>query len=271
MRLDRYLSEKYTEFSRAQLQKFIDGGLVLVNKEVVTKNGFNLKEKDKVKLNKPKEQAIGKINLPVIYEDEDCVVINKPAGVLTHSKGAFNPEPTVASWLAERVKNFNGDREGIVHRLDRGTSGIMICAKNEEALKFLQKQFSTRKVKKTYTAIVENGLEPQEAVIDLPIERNPKSPQRFRVGSNGKSALTQYRVIKTVEKGGKTYDLLELAPTTGRTHQLRVHMQYLKYPILGDDFYGGPSSDRLYLHASRLEITLPNKERKVFESDAPFA
>src|SRR5690606_15653822 len=143
------------------------------------------------------------IDIPVIYEDDDCVVICKPLGILTHSKGMYNPEATVATWLSKRPQfNLVNDevnmRSGIVHRLDRATSGVMICAKNQEALTHLQKQFQHRKAKKTYTARITGGISPERALIDLPIERNPKMPQRFRVGQNGKSSQTMYEVIKSV-------------------------------------------------------------------------
>lgn len=160
---------------------------------------------------------------------------------------------------------MNGERAGIVHRLDRATSGVMICAKTPEALSWLQKQFSQRKVKKSYAAVVEGVLKEEEAVIDMPIERNPRKPQLFRVGINGKPAATAYKVLKSNRK----LSLLALKPTTGRTHQLRVHLEHLGHPILGDTFYGGKPADRLYLHASSLEITLPNRERKVFKVPMP--
>ncbi len=205
------------------------------------------------------------VALPILYEDADCLVINKPIGVLTHSKGAFNPESTVATFVEQLSKNVEGERAGIVHRLDRATSGVMICAKTPEAMSWLQKQFSQRKVKKTYIAKVFGEMEPPEAIIDMPIERNPKKPQTFRVGSNGKSALTYYRTIKV----GETYSLLELKPETGRTHQLRVHLEAQHHPIVGDQLYGGKSAERMFLHAHQLELTLPSKKRETFTSTVP--
>lgn len=185
--------------------------------------------------------------------------------MLSHSKGNDNPEETVATFMADKVTGLSGNRAGIVHRLDRATSGLMIAAKNLEALKWLQKQFSTRKVKKTYIAIVEGSLDPREAIIDMPIERNPKRPQTFRAGHKGRSAITQFKTLKFNDR----YSMLELKPRTGRTHQLRVHLEQLKHPIVGDELYGGDHADRLYLHATELEITLPNKERKIFKSKLP--
>jgi RluA family pseudouridine synthase len=159
---------------------------------------------------------------------------------------------------------MTGDRAGIVHRLDRATSGVMICAKHPAALKLLQKQFENRTAKKTYLAVVSGIVTPDEAIINLPIERNPKAPATFRVGASGKDAQTRYEVVKFGI--GKT--LLELHPATGRTHQLRVHLAHISHPILGDPLYG-KSDARLYLHSRQLSLTLPNGTKKTFTSPAP--
>lgn len=276
-RLDTYLLEQRPEISRAQLQHIIRDGKVRVNNEVQTKNGFKIKKSMKVDIDFDftVQPTVPKIDIPVLYEDESCVVIDKPMGVLTHSKGAFNPEASVASWLALR-KNFNfpsesglNQRAGIVHRLDRATTGVMICAKNPSALRHLQKQFQDRKAKKTYTARISGELNPPEALIDIPIERNPKQPQRFRVGQNGKPAQTSYKVIQLITSGKAIDSIVELKPLTGRTHQLRVHLAYMKHPIIGDTFYNGRPASRLFLHASALEITLPNSQRMTFNSAVP--
>lgn len=273
-RLDIRLHELYPDISRAQLQKFIRGGQVTVNKVVVDVPKIEVSDTDKIKLKTTatKLPEYPKITIEVLYEDDDCVVINKPLGLLTHSKGAYNPEATVATWLADRP-NFAfdelTDRSGIVHRLDRATSGVMIAAKNKAALSSLQKQFQTRKAKKSYIARVAGTLKHEHANIDLPIERNPKQPQTFRVGANGKSAQTEYEVIKIIETPKGEDSVIELRPTTGRTHQLRVHMHYLGHPIVGDTLYDGREADRLYLHAKTLEITLPNRERKTFTVEPP--
>ena len=266
-RLDQYVIDKHPDLSRTASTKLIEQGNVKVNKVAQIKSGYKVRPNDKISIkysgNTKIELPI--IDLPVIYEDDDCVVIDKPVGLLSHSKGAFNPEATVASWLTPKINDMSGDRAGIVHRLDRATSGIMICAKTPEALSWLQKQFSLRKVKKSYIAIVQGEFDLPEAIIDMPIERHPKKPQTFRVGNNGKSATTHYKVLESnVETS-----LLELKPTTGRTHQLRVHLAHIKHPIIGDTFYQGKSADRLYLHAQSLEITLPSRKRMVFESKLP--
>ncbi|MDB5164662.1 MAG: Pseudouridine synthase [Candidatus Saccharibacteria bacterium] len=266
-RLDQYVTGQLETVSRAFASKLIERGDVLVNGEAEHKAGFKVRPGDTITINYDvtKEVIIPEIELEVIYEDKDCVVINKPVGVLSHSKGDFNPEGTVASWLRTRLKSMEGERAGIVHRLDRATSGVMICAKNPDAMAWLQKQFSQRKVKKTYVAVVKGVFKQRQAIIDMPIERNPKKPQTFRVGSNGKAAQTEYWVLKTNDK----YSMVELKPTTGRTHQLRVHLENLGHPIVGDAFYNGPKADRLFLHAHELELTLPNRERKTFSVPVP--
>jgi 23S rRNA pseudouridine1911/1915/1917 synthase len=253
--------------SRAYAAKVIEDGSVTVNNLVITKTGYKIRESDKIAIDHDPSllNVIPDIDLEVVYEDNDCIVINKPCGILSHSKGQYNPEATVASWLIARVVGLNGDRAGVVHRLDRATSGVMICAKNPRASAWLQKQFSQRKVKKTYMAVVQGIFETEHAIIDMPIERNPKKPQTFRVGSNGKSATTEYEVLEHNEK----LTLLQLRPTTGRTHQLRVHLEHLHHSIVGDTLYGGLEEDRMYLHAFSLEITTPSRQRKIFTVPMP--
>jgi len=198
------------------------------------------------------------------------VVIDKPSGILTHAKGALNTEATVASFIKNKISDeqLGGNRAGIVHRLDRQTSGLIITAKNKAALNWLQKQFSNRKVKKTYLAIVEGRPKPEAAIIDAPIARNPKKPQTFIVSSSGKSAQSQYKVLKTFRIKNNSYSLLELKPKTGRTHQLRVHLAYIGHPVVGDPVYGQPRK-RLLLHATKLELSLPNGTAKSFISPMP--
>ncbi len=267
-RLDQKVIELIPELSRSFAVKLIEDGKVLVNGTPQHKAGSKVRDYDTVVVDYDIAElaVIPDIELEVLYEDDDCVVINKPVGLLTHSKGAFNPEATVATWLRSRLKDLEGSRGGIVHRLDRATSGVMICAKNPEALSWLQKQFSQRKTKKTYMAVVQGSMKPESAIIDMPIERNPKAPSTFRVGNQGKAARTTYRTVYA----GENYSLLELKPETGRTHQLRVHLATQGHPIVGDTLYNGQEADRLYLHAAELEITIPNNhERKIFRVPTP--
>jgi len=267
LRVDVFTAKHYPELSRASIQRLLADDKILVNKKQV-KNNYRLKMGDKVDIEYDPylDNLVPQIEIPIIYEDGDCIVINKPAGILSHSKGAFNPEATVATWVSPRFSGISGDRAGIVHRLDRATSGVMICAKTAEASTWLQKQFSTRKVVKHYITIIEGTIEPEEAIIDIPIARNPKEPSTFRADVNGKSAVTQYKVIKKSPK----LSLIGLKPETGRTHQLRVHLNYLGHPIIGDSLYGGAKADRMYLHALSLDIMLPNKQLKHFEAPLPL-
>jgi 23S rRNA pseudouridine1911/1915/1917 synthase len=266
-RADVLLAQQYPLYSRAALAKLFDKG-------AVTHNGRVLKAGEKLLSNVTVTADISSltpdnntIELPVLYEDDDCVVINKPAGVLTHGQGAFSTEATVATFLRRHITDMTGERAGIVHRLDRATSGVIVGAKNPEALSYLQRQFADRNAKKTYVAIVKGHLKQKEAIIDMPIERNPKAPATFRVGANGKAARTHYRVLAE----SQTASLVELKPETGRTHQLRVHLAHIGHPIVGDSLYGGAKhGDRLYLHAKQLEIALPEThERKTFTAPLP--
>jgi len=266
-RLDSVAAEEMTRLSRAFIQKLIDSEKITVGGKP-SKTGYKVREGDIIAIDYDEAEldVIPSIDLPVLYEDNDCVVINKPAGILTHAQGNLVTEATVATFLRDKLQDLSGARGGIVHRLDRATSGVIMCAKNQEALSFMQKQFSQRKVKKAYLAIVRGHLKTKEAVIDMPIERNPKAPATFRVGVNGKSAVTLYKVLQETDE----YSLIEMRPTTGRTHQLRVHLAEQGYPIIGDPLYGkGAFGDRLFLHALSLEITLPNRERQTFTAPMP--
>lgn len=268
MRLDAYLAQYFPEHSRSVWQKYCKLGYVKVNDSVATQPDKILGEDDHVTFDIPETPDHSGQELPVLYEDDDVVVINKPAGVLTHAKGAVNNEFTVGEFMRGRTTDgTDTNRPGIVHRLDRDTSGVMIAAKNPEAKRWLQKQFATRNVKKTYIALVSGHPKQPEAILDLPIERNPKRPQTFRVSPNGKSAQTTYKTLQSF----KGHTLLELKPATGRTHQLRVHTAYLNCPIVGDRLYGKPNEKlgRVFLHAAELELTLPSRERRVFKAQLP--
>ncbi|MBX4201608.1 RluA family pseudouridine synthase [Candidatus Saccharibacteria bacterium] len=269
VRADVYIAGKYPEFTRSSLEGLFDNHSVSIGGKPV-KSSYKVRVGDKFSVddsaltNQPET-----IELPILFEDDDVLVIDKPAGILTHSKGALNLESTVASFIQPYLdKDMIGNRAGIVHRLDRATSGVIITAKNKSAEQWLQRQFSTRKTKKIYLAIVEGELEPKQAIIDVPIARNPKKPQTFFVNAAGKPAQTQYTVIKTFNKAGKTLSLLELKPITGRTHQLRVHLAYIGHPIVGDWVYGN-ESDHMLLHAESLELTLPDRTRRTFSTEPP--
>jgi 23S rRNA pseudouridine1911/1915/1917 synthase len=270
LRVDVFVAKKYPQFARSALSILFDKKIVMLN-DNVAKAGQKLKKGDKICLDESKLfMQPEKINLPIIFENENVMVINKPAGVLTHSKGTINTEGTVATFIAPNINSYEliGNRAGIVHRLDRVTSGVIITAKNAETLTYLQKQFSTRKTEKKYFAIIEGWPELETAIINAPIERNPKKPQTFRVGSGGKPAQTKYEVLEKFEKNGSRYSFIELSPVTGRTHQLRVHLKHIRHPIVGDTIYGHTAS-HMFLHAASLEITLPGGVRKIFEAALP--
>jgi 23S rRNA pseudouridine1911/1915/1917 synthase len=264
-RLDSELALRYPETSRNTWQKYIKLGYISVNGKVVDSPKHEITESDSLEINVPAKTDYSQQELPIIYIDDNVIVVNKPAGVLSHSKGALNDEFTVADFF-KRFSTYNAEtnRPGIVHRLDRDTSGVMIGARNAESALILQKQFSDRKTKKTYVAILDGIPKLDKANIDLPIDRNPSSPSTFRVDSKGRQALTSYEVIAKSDNKA----LVNLRPMTGRTHQLRVHMKYLGAPIHGDRVYGKPA-ERLYLHALSLEITIPISNRKTFTAPLP--
>ena len=264
-RLDSELAARYPETSRSTWQKYIKAGHVSVNGNVITSPKQDITDIDQISINTPDAPDFSNDDVPIIYIDDNVIVINKPTGLLSHSKGAMNDEFTVAEFF-RRYTTYNSDsnRPGIIHRLDRDTSGVMIGARNPETATLLQKQFADRKVKKTYYAILAGIPKLDKANVDLPIGRNPSAPSTFKVDINGKSAITRYEILASDDK----YSLVKLQPQTGRTHQLRVHMNYLNTPILGDKVYGKPS-ERLYLHAYSLEITIPSGDRRTFTAPIP--
>ena len=266
VRLDIYLSTKFdTTISRSLWQKYIKAGYVSVNNKVATTPKFEVDETDEIALNLPEKEQTD-VDLPILYEDDDVIVVNKPSGLLTHAKGGLSDEPTVAEIIRPKTSfATDTDRPGIVHRLDRDTSGLLIIAKNPESAAHLQRQFAERTAKKAYIAITDGKPKLNAAKIDLPIGRNPSAPSTFRIDPNGKPAQTTYHVLAEND----AQSLVELKPTTGRTHQLRVHLAHLNAPILGDRVYGKSSDCRMMLHAQKLEITLPSGERKVFEAAIP--
>lgn len=266
-RLDHELVSRYPEFSRSTVQKFIKAGHVTVDGEVVTSAKQEVTENHEITLTPPQKTDISLNELPIVYIDDNVIVVDKPIGILTHSKGVMNDEFTVADFFRRYTTNaLETSRPGIVHRLDRDTSGIIIGARNDETALLLKKQFADRTTKKTYVAVVDGVPKLPEAIIDLPIGRNPSAPSTFRVDAIGKPAITAYKVIKTND----VQSLLELKPRTGRTHQLRVHAQYINTPIAGDRVYGNvKTAPRLCLHAHQLEITIPGGHRKTFSAPIP--
>jgi 23S rRNA pseudouridine1911/1915/1917 synthase len=266
MRLDVYVAKNWPQHSRSTWQKLIETGHVRVNGELQTSVKFDVDESDQVDVEQPERLDHSRETLPVIYEDDNVIVINKPVGVLTHSKGALNDEFTVAEYVRPKTTyQASSNRPGIIHRLDRATSGVILCVKNDETASYIAKQFSQRTAKKQYAAVTSGIPTERHAIIDLPIGRNPSAPSTFRVDSKGKSAETEYDIAAHSDARA----LLKLRPKTGRTHQLRVHLAYINTPILGDTVYGRETADRMYLHAESLEITLPGGKRAVFSAAVP--
>lgn len=253
VRLDILMGEYFKSYNRSSLQKFIEFGFVTVEGEVAKKPNQKFERGVKIDLKIPTTMKNADLVPEVIYEDGNVMVLDKPAGLLSMPRAQYCPEKTLENYGL------------LVHRLDRDTSGVVILAKSPEVQMFLKKQFQDREAHKTYYAIVSGRPKLDEAKIDLPIARDLKRPTTFRVDPNGKESETYYKVVKSSGK----YSLVELRPTTGRTHQLRVHMKYLGHPILGDPIYGEEKADRLYLHANKLEVTLPGGKKAVFEAKLP--
>jgi len=265
-RLDVELANRYPKLSRSTIQKYIKAGHVQVSGVVITQPKKDVLETDDIAMVPPVMSDFSAQQIPIVYIDDNVIVVNKPTGLLTHSKGVMNDEFTVAEFF-RRYTTFGleTNRPGIVHRLDRDTSGIIIGARHDEAAEMLKKQFADRKAQKEYMAVTDGIPKTANAIIDLPIGRNPSAPSTFRVDSNGKAALTTYEVVAT----NKTQALIKLWPKTGRTHQLRVHMAYLGAPITGDRVYNKKKAGRLYLHAQSLEITIPPAKRVTFSTPVP--
>jgi len=213
----------------------------------------------------------------VIFENENILVLEKPCGMVVNKADTTNNVATLQAWAENYLKLTDlgiGGRAGIVHRLDKDTSGVIVIAKTEEAFYNLQAQFKNREVVKKYTALVHGFVKPALGTINAPIDRNPFNRERFGIFPGGKEAVTDY---KTVKNYGDKFTLLELTPHTGRTHQIRVHMKHLGYPIVSDEFYAGRKQaredlkwcPRQFLHASYLKIKLINGEYKEFESNLP--
>jgi 23S rRNA pseudouridine1911/1915/1917 synthase len=228
----------------------------------------------------------------IVYEDEDVLVINKPAGLIVHSDGR-TAEPSVAEWAVARYPQMKGvgepwespqgeivERPGIVHRLDRTTSGVMILAKTAEAHAFLKKQFQDRETKKEYLALVYGHPKEDAGIIEKEIVRIKSVPPRWGVAhgleNKKRAAITEWKVLKrgTEPETGEKVSLLSVLPKTGRTHQIRVHLKALGYPIVSDHLYAAGKPQlfgirRPALHAERLSITLPSGERRAFEAPLP--
>ena len=260
-RLDKFLASRETDLSRAQIAGLVAGGLVKVDGAIV-KSSYRLRGGETVEMEMlpppPSGVSPQEIPLSVIYEDEDILVIDKPAGMVVHPAPGHRRD-TVANALLARLPGIEevGDeqRPGIVHRLDMDTSGLMVAAKNRRAHRHVSGQIKDRSVLKGYTALAKGNIDPPEGVIKARIGRDNRNRKRMAVVELGREAETSYRAVESAPG----YTLLEVIPKTGRTHQIRVHLSALGYPIVGDALYGGkdPRLERQFLHAHLLGIRLP--------------
>lgn len=224
------------------------------------------------------------MNPEIIHEDKSLMVLNKPAGWITNDSASVGERSTIQKWLAA---NFDFEtvgireyRDGIVHRLDKETSGVLLIAKTKETFENLQAQFKNRVVRKKYVALVHGELEPAEGRIDITVGRLPWRRDRFGVLPGGRESVTEYKAIGSykLEISNEIFTLVELSPKTGRTHQIRIHMKFLTHPIVSDEFYAGRKTakrdrtwcPRLFLHASEIEFMHPSSDKKVnFEARLP--
>lgn len=287
LRLDAFLASQIDGWSRARLQKLIENEDVLVNGKP-SKPSYKLREGDDLEIELTATSTIEfapeNIPIDIVYEDDSLVVVNKPAGLVVHPASG-TPSGTLANALAYHFQQLPGSgagvRPGIVHRLDRDTSGLLVVAKTEAALENLSDQFRDRTVFKSYIALVHGRVLSDSGKIDQPLGRDPSNRKRMAVVRGGRNALSLYRVRRAFPR----FTLLDVELKTGRTHQIRVHLAWLKHPVVGDETYGGGRDNtiqdpqlrarirnlkRHFLHAEKLAFTHPaTKEVVKFESTLP--
>ena len=273
-RIDAYISSYNNEISRTAVQRMIEEEIITVNNKKV-KASYKVQENDLIEIgeNKPKEIELKAENIPIdiVYEDEDIIVVNKPKGLVVHP-AVGNPDGTLVNAIMaickESLSGIGGEiRPGIVHRLDKDTSGILIIAKNDSAHINISNQIKNHEVEKTYIALVRGSIKENEATINMPIGRSTKDRKKMAVNKNGKNAVTHFKVLKRYEK----YTLLEIKIETGRTHQIRVHLSHIGYPVVGDYTYSNGKNDfgveGQMLHSKKIRFKHPKSE-KVMELEA---
>ena len=275
-RADVFLQEHLPNFSRSLIKQLTLKNQLIFNQKLIKAN-YKFKTTGQLKFSpKFKQSELNQsIKLKIIYEDDDLVVINKPAGIIVHARSNNWAEVSIASSLRQYLSwskltyptTKEELRKGIVHRLDKGTSGVLICAKNDQTVNKLQLQFKQRLVQKTYLAITTKGTKlPQQALIDKPIARHLKDHTKFVADLRGRQSQTYFKIRQ--EYPG--YYLLEIKPQTGRTHQIRVHLSSLNCPIVGDKLYKGVSASRLMLHAHEISFKHPTTDQPVtFKAELP--
>ncbi len=278
-RLDLFLKSRLMGFSRAQIQKAIEEGEILVNQQL-SKSGYKVRKGDFIEIRiwkQPESQIKPEpISLEVIYEDEHILVINKPVGLVVHPGAGVRTGTLVHGLLfcyPEIASVGSPDRPGIVHRLDKDTSGLMVIARTQPAYQSLRQQFEDRQVKKIYLALATGRFKEKKGLIDLPLGRHLRHGEKFSVKTRKpKTALTHYEVLEEF----KNSSFLALSPVTGRTHQLRVHLSATGHPLVGDRRYGRSKKrhplgcPRLFLHAWKLSFQHPGSGQEVeFKSPLP--
>lgn len=278
-RLDKFLVRSLPELSRTRLQSLIKDGAVSVDSLPVIKNGFVLEAGQQVSIHipdaEPVELQAESIPLNVVFENDDLVIINKPAGMVVHPAPGHSSGTLVHAALGsfDDLQGIGGEiRPGIVHRLDKDTSGLIIIAKNDQSLRWLQDQFRLRKVEKIYLALVDGKPPTPTGRIEAAIARDPAHRKQMAVVSEGRgrSAVTEYKTLAQFPE----HTLIEAHPFTGRTHQIRLHMAFLNCPIVGDVVYGHKKNsveiERHFLHAARISIILPGeKVSRTFTAELP--
>jgi 23S rRNA pseudouridine1911/1915/1917 synthase len=272
-RLDKLVAAGCPGLSRTHAQELIAAGLVTVNGRPA-RASLKPEPGDVVRVTVPDEPPSRlqpeKIPLNIVYEDGDVLVVDKPAGLTVHPAPG-HPGHTLANAILNYLPGLEDAgslRAGLVHRLDRDTSGLLVVAKNRAAQADLSDQFKARTVSKSYLVLVRGRLSPESGAIEANIGRDPRNRQRMAVVAGGREARTAYRVVRHI----RGYSLLEIKPETGRTHQIRVHLAAIGFPVVGDATYGvkSPHVERQFLHASRLGFRLPSSGRHVeFESPLP--
>lgn len=273
-RLDKFVGDRCPELSRTHAQRLISDGDITVN-DRPAKASLRLNAGDVVRINippaPPSPLSPEAIPLNIIYEDDDLLVVDKPAGMIVHPAPG-HPGHTLVNAILSHFPHLadisDSLRPGIVHRLDKDTSGLVLVAKNRTAQANLAEQFQGRSIQKAYLTLVKGRLAPESGIIEADIGRDPRNRQRMAVVSRGREARTEYQVIKYLDD----FTLLEVMPETGRTHQIRVHLAAIGYPVVGDATYGvkSPYLSRQFLHACRLGFKLPSTgEYMEFESKLP--
>lgn len=277
-RIDSFIPSIKKDISRSMVQKLIEEKNIKVNGKE-TKHSYKLKLNDEIEISIPEAKEIDlkaqDIPLDIIYEDDDIIVINKPKGMVVHPANG-NPDGTLVNAVMaickDSLSGIGGEiRPGIVHRLDKDTSGAIIVAKNDKAHVNLSEQLKEHKVKKTYLALVRGIIKENEATINMPISRSNKDRKKMDVNKEGKEAITHFKVLRRYKN---KYTLLQINLETGRTHQIRVHLSYIGYPIIGDEVYSNGKNEwdikGQCLHAWKLEFMHPiTKEKISLEAEIP--